>query len=267
METTCQHKCGMTFFCMTSRCGRHDTSHFLQESILFVAECQDTFASCCASCVRQHWLARCENTFFFSALVQECIASTRIGKSLRTGIASCRGAWRLPSVSDRQSGHGVDPSKTCLEPRCGTTDKKTNNDQICFSRDRAESRDLHFRSCGLAQENRAAVSQVFIGMRLSRYALGFFDNQFSKPGPLRAAHKTRSLLYVWAVFSCPTFLVLVGNHPGVQDWFIEQYRPIEYPPQSDPNIIYDIYSGKTPKRTSQESYDSEVRAFRARGAE
>merc|ERR1712194_399464 len=87
-------------------------------------------------------------------------------------------------------------------------------------------------------------------------ALGFFENQFSKPGPLRLSHRRRGILWVWAVFTGPTFLVLIGNHPDIQEWFIRLYRPLEYPPCSDPQIIYDIYHGRTPKKTSQESYDA-----------
>ena len=92
-------------------------------------------------------------------------------------------------------------------------------------------------------------------MRLSQVAKGFFENQFSKPGPARTAHKQRGLAYTWAVFTCPTLLVLIGNHPDVQERFIRQYRPIEYPPQSNPSIIYDIYHNKKPSRSSLESYE------------
>eukprot|EP00439_Symbiodinium_sp_Y106_P057681 s487_g8.t1 len=45
---------------------------------------------------------------------------------------------------------------------------------------------------------------------------GFFDNQFSRPGPLRTLRKQQGIAWVCAVFSLPTFLVLVGNHPDVQ---------------------------------------------------
>mmetsp|Transcript_126258 Transcript_126258/g.178171 ORF Transcript_126258/g.178171 Transcript_126258/m.178171 type:complete len:89 (+) Transcript_126258:53-319(+) len=79
---------------------------------------------------------------------------------------------------------------------------------------------------------------------------GFFDNQFSRPGPLRTLRKQQGIAWVCAVFSLPTFLVLVGNHPDVQEWFIRHYRPIEYPPQSDPAIIYDIYHGRTPRKSA-----------------
>mmetsp|Transcript_37492 Transcript_37492/g.87115 ORF Transcript_37492/g.87115 Transcript_37492/m.87115 type:complete len:100 (-) Transcript_37492:162-461(-) len=95
-------------------------------------------------------------------------------------------------------------------------------------------------------------------MRRSLLALGFFENQFNRPGPLRKLHKRRGLVWTWAVFSCPTFLVLVGNHPDVQSWFIKQYKPIEYPPQSDPSIIYDIYHGRKPVHSSVESYAREA---------
>ncbi|CAE7234729.1 unnamed protein product [Symbiodinium sp. CCMP2456] len=114
---------------------------------------------------------------------------------------------------------------------------------------------------------------------------GFFDNQFSRPGPLRTLRKQQGIAWVCAVFSLPTFLVLVGNHPDVQEpwsrgclvwsmllqsrsgsfgrvlvcspfavWHLSEllrhYRPIEYPPQSDPSIIYDIYHGRTPRKSA-----------------
>mmetsp|Transcript_117896 Transcript_117896/g.328415 ORF Transcript_117896/g.328415 Transcript_117896/m.328415 type:complete len:100 (-) Transcript_117896:79-378(-) len=96
-------------------------------------------------------------------------------------------------------------------------------------------------------------------MQRSLAALGFFENQFSRPGPLRKLHKRRGLAYTWAVFSLPTVLVLIGNHPDVQSWFIRQYKPIEYPPQSDPSIIYEIYHGRKPQHSSLESYEKEAR--------
>mmetsp|Transcript_24043 Transcript_24043/g.71541 ORF Transcript_24043/g.71541 Transcript_24043/m.71541 type:complete len:108 (+) Transcript_24043:51-374(+) len=97
-----------------------------------------------------------------------------------------------------------------------------------------------------------------LGLRPSGPALGFFESQFNKPGPLRLAKKRNSIIWVWAVFSAPTFLVLVGNHPDVQEWFIQQYKPLVYPAQSDPAIIYDIFHGRKPKRSSLESYETEL---------
>mmetsp|Transcript_124421 Transcript_124421/g.265147 ORF Transcript_124421/g.265147 Transcript_124421/m.265147 type:complete len:101 (-) Transcript_124421:169-471(-) len=100
-------------------------------------------------------------------------------------------------------------------------------------------------------------------MQRSLRVLGFFENQYSKPGPLRISHKRRGLAYTWAIFTCPTILVLVGNHPDVQDWFIRQYRPCEYPPQSDPKIIYQIFHGRKPEKSSMDSYEKEQKlAFR-----
>merc|ERR1719420_2519453 len=95
-------------------------------------------------------------------------------------------------------------------------------------------------------------------MRRSLLVLGFFENQFSRPGPMRKSHKRRGLAYTWAVFTCPTVLVLVGNHPDVQEWFIRSYKPCEYPPQSDPSIIYDIWHDRKPRKSSSESYQKEV---------
>eukprot|EP00927_Polykrikos_kofoidii_P081094 TRINITY_DN7824_c0_g1_i1.p1 TRINITY_DN7824_c0_g1~~TRINITY_DN7824_c0_g1_i1.p1 ORF type:complete len:106 (-),score=4.50 TRINITY_DN7824_c0_g1_i1:78-395(-) len=98
-------------------------------------------------------------------------------------------------------------------------------------------------------------------MRRSLRLLGFFENQFNKPGPMRLSHKRRGLAYTWAIFSAPTFMVLLGNHPDVQTWFIEQYRPIEFPPQSDPAIIYNVFHGRTPDGSSMDSYDREKGRF------
>mmetsp|Transcript_43747 Transcript_43747/g.127320 ORF Transcript_43747/g.127320 Transcript_43747/m.127320 type:complete len:102 (-) Transcript_43747:68-373(-) len=98
-------------------------------------------------------------------------------------------------------------------------------------------------------------------LKASRPLFGFFENQFSKPGPMRTSHKRKGILWVWAVFSCPTFLVLFGNHPDVQEWFIRLYRPMEYPPEADPRIISDILHGRTPKHSSLESYQKERTAL------
>merc|ERR1711974_329660 len=87
--------------------------------------------------------------------------------------------------------------------------------------------------------------------------LGLFENQFSRPGPMRQSHKRRGLVYMWTMFSCPTLLVLIGNHPDMQEWFIRNYRPIEYPPQSDPSIIYNVFHGRKTERSSLESYQNE----------
>mmetsp|Transcript_323 Transcript_323/g.1099 ORF Transcript_323/g.1099 Transcript_323/m.1099 type:complete len:130 (+) Transcript_323:82-471(+) len=107
----------------------------------------------------------------------------------------------------------------------------------------------------------ATASPMRCAMHASRPLLGFFENQFSKPGPLRTSQKRRSLLWVWAVFSCPTFLVLFGNHPDIQDWFIHMYKPVEYPPQCDPHIIYEVFHGRQPKGSSMDSYNAERRAL------
>merc|ERR1711920_559987 len=106
-----------------------------------------------------------------------------------------------------------------------------------------------------AWDPRAALLPA--AMQRSLRLLGFFENQFNKPGPKRLSHKRRGLAWTWAVFSGPTFLVLVGNHPDVQEWFVRQYRPCEYPAQSDPKIIYDVFHGKKPERSSFESYEKE----------
>eukprot|EP00434_Breviolum_minutum_P032531 symbB.v1.2.028769.t1/scaffold3080.1/size64911/7 len=84
----------------------------------------------------------------------------------------------------------------------------------------------------------------------SSRVLGFFDSQYNRPGPLRKLNKQKGLIWIWSVFTLPTILVLVGNHPDVQEWFIRQYKPVEYPPQSDPSIIYDIFHGRTPRKSA-----------------
>mmetsp|Transcript_5975 Transcript_5975/g.13155 ORF Transcript_5975/g.13155 Transcript_5975/m.13155 type:complete len:96 (+) Transcript_5975:67-354(+) len=91
--------------------------------------------------------------------------------------------------------------------------------------------------------------------------MGVFETHFNRPGALRAAHKRNGLVWVWAVFSLPTFLVLIGNHPDVQKWFVRIYRPVEYPPQADPTIVSDIFHGRQPRSSSMESYEKEARRF------
>mmetsp|Transcript_2885 Transcript_2885/g.7303 ORF Transcript_2885/g.7303 Transcript_2885/m.7303 type:complete len:107 (-) Transcript_2885:71-391(-) len=97
-----------------------------------------------------------------------------------------------------------------------------------------------------------------MALRVSRVACGIFESQFYTPGPGKRAKGRSGLLWVWGVFAAPTFLVLMGNHPAVQAWFVRLWRPMEFPPQADPSIVSDIYHGRKPRASSMDSYNRET---------
>jgi hypothetical protein len=52
-------------------------------------------------------------------------------------------------------------------------------------------------------------------------------------------------------------LCLIGTYPKFLIKFAEHWRPLEFPPQSDPEIISSIFHGKDPKGRSGDSYEKE----------
>jgi hypothetical protein len=67
------------------------------------------------------------------------------------------------------------------------------------------------------------------------------------------------LTYAWALFMAPTCLCLIGTYPSFLISFAEYWRPMEFPPQSDPQIIADIFYGREPDTSSSQSYEKEER--------
>jgi len=64
-------------------------------------------------------------------------------------------------------------------------------------------------------------------------------------------------VYAWFLFMTPTALALVGTYPKFLIQFAEKWRPLEFPPQSDPEIIASVFHGKKPKGKSSDSYEKE----------
>lgn len=79
--------------------------------------------------------------------------------------------------------------------------------------------------------------------------------------------KRMGLTYAWFLFMAPTALCLVGTYPKFLITFAEYWRPMEFPPQSDPQIIADIFYGRKPEHKSSESYEKEDSKVRKSVAE
>jgi len=88
--------------------------------------------------------------------------------------------------------------------------------------------------------------------------MAYWDSAFSRPGLMKVAQKRYFIAYTWILFLAPTAIVLVGSYPRLQIWFADTYRPLEYPPQADPQIISAIYHNRAPRASSVESYKKEV---------
>ena len=86
---------------------------------------------------------------------------------------------------------------------------------------------------------------------------GFWETGYNTPSSQKIGLKYWGLFYFWAVVSGPTFMIMLGNWPGVLAWFADKMRPVEYPPQADPTIIKTIYKNQVPKKTSMDSYRRE----------
>lgn len=94
--------------------------------------------------------------------------------------------------------------------------------------------------------------------------MSFWDTPFNTPGKARIMSKRMGLTYAWFLFMAPTALCLVGTYPKFLISFAEYWRPMEFPPQSDPQIISDIFYGRKPSSSSSESYEKEdVKARKA----
>ena len=86
---------------------------------------------------------------------------------------------------------------------------------------------------------------------------GFWETGYNTPSRQKIGLKYWGLFYFWAVVSGPTFMIMLGNWPGLLAWFADKMRPVEYPPQADPTIIKTIYKNQVPKRSSMDSYRRE----------
>ena len=87
----------------------------------------------------------------------------------------------------------------------------------------------------------------------------FWDTPYNTPGKARIMAKRMGMTYAWVLFMAPTALCLIGTYPTFLIAFAEYWRPMEFPPQSDPQIISDIFYGKKPEHSSTESYEKEVK--------
>ena len=87
--------------------------------------------------------------------------------------------------------------------------------------------------------------------------MSFWDTPYNTPGRHRIMGKRLGITYAWFLFMAPTALCLVGTYPGFLLKFADMWRPMEFPPQSDPEIINSIFHGKKPKNNSSDSYSKE----------
>jgi hypothetical protein len=94
-------------------------------------------------------------------------------------------------------------------------------------------------------------------LRLGVKRLSFWDTPYNTPGKARVLAKRMGLTYAWALFMAPTCLCLIGTYPQFLLAFADYWRPMEFPPQSDPQIIADIFYGRKPEHSSNESYAKE----------
>jgi hypothetical protein len=88
--------------------------------------------------------------------------------------------------------------------------------------------------------------------------MSFWDTPYNTPGKTRIMAKRLGMTYAWFLFMAPTMLTLVGTYPKFLIGFAEYWRPLEYPPQADPDIIKDIFHGRKPTHASSESYEKEA---------
>ena len=99
--------------------------------------------------------------------------------------------------------------------------------------------------------------EIFASTYPSLVNMSFWDTPYNTPGKHRILGKRMGLTDAWFLFMAPTAMALVGTYPKFLITFAEKWRPMEFPPQSDPEIIKDIFHGKKPKAKSEESYEKE----------
>lgn len=59
--------------------------------------------------------------------------------------------------------------------------------------------------------------------------------------------------FIYFGFLCPTLMTIFGSNPRLLLWFMDEYRPLEYPPRSDPTIINEIMNDRIPESSSIEA--------------
>ena len=92
--------------------------------------------------------------------------------------------------------------------------------------------------------------------------MSFWDTPYNTPGKARVMMKRLGLGYAWCLFMAPTVLCLIATYPKFLLAYAEYWRPMEFPPQSDPQIIADIFNGRKPQHTSAEIYAKEEKKAR-----
>ncbi|KAF8819235.1 hypothetical protein IE077_004247 [Cardiosporidium cionae] len=86
--------------------------------------------------------------------------------------------------------------------------------------------------------------------------MSLWDSGFNQPGRLRRTRQRFSLFYLAFIFSAPTLLMYFGCSPTLLGWWVNNIKPIQYPPQADPRIIRRIYHGKEPPAERKEGDSS-----------
>ncbi|KAF4684228.1 hypothetical protein FOZ60_008109 [Perkinsus olseni] len=90
-----------------------------------------------------------------------------------------------------------------------------------------------------------------------RLFAAFWETGYNKPGKRRIFEKNFGLFFMYFGFLCPTLMTIFGSNPKLLLWFMEEYRPLEYPPRSDPSIINEIMMDREPITSSIEAYEKE----------
>ncbi|EER14214.1 conserved hypothetical protein [Perkinsus marinus ATCC 50983] len=85
----------------------------------------------------------------------------------------------------------------------------------------------------------------------------FWETGYNRPGKKRIFEKNFGLFFIYFGFLCPTLMTIFGSNPRLLLWFMDEYRPLEYPPRSDPTIINEIMNDRIPESSSIEAYEKE----------
>ncbi|KYN96976.1 hypothetical protein PGSY75_1317500 [Plasmodium gaboni] len=86
--------------------------------------------------------------------------------------------------------------------------------------------------------------------------MGFFYSGFHKPNKKNMNDKRAKIIYVLGLFLLPSLVSYVGSNYYILNFFIDTFKPIEVPRESNFQIIKNIYHNKKPPSKSSDYDDN-----------
>ncbi|EAN31408.2 putative integral membrane protein [Theileria parva strain Muguga] len=80
--------------------------------------------------------------------------------------------------------------------------------------------------------------------------MALWGYNFNREVKWQKNRKGFGIFYISAMFIFPSLIYYVLGNPAVSNFYLKNVMPVEYPKESDPSIISNIYYGNTDKEDS-----------------